>query len=512
MLSERDLCRASPAFLARKAEGPRWVPARHHAVLSEVLVDVAYRRLDRVTVAMPPQNGKSTILAKAFPAWWLGRFEGEVIYATYQGDLAASWGRKARDLLEEVGPSLFGVTVAQDSRNSAWWTVRDVRTGRARGSMKCAGIEGSLTGKGADLFLLDDPYKGPKQANSRAYRAEVEEFYAAVAHTRLSERGAVVICHTRWNEDDLIGRKQREAAAGIEAWHEVRFPAIAEAEWRSPREWRRPGEPLWPAKYPLAYLQRVERITPSYLWLGLFQQRPSNAKGAVFRRQDFRYVDVAVEAGRLHLVLDNGADGRLNRRFALEECRLFATVDLAFSESQEADYTVAAVWAWTPDADLCLLDVERERLDPTLALPTITALFGRWPLAECGVEDVQFQRIVLRQGIRLGLPMRPLKAHADKFTRSIPAQIMARGHRLFWRRHAPWLGAWEEELLAFVRGKESAHDDQVDVLAYAALRMQAEGPRIYDLGRDAYQHEDGAAADKAALASLLERLGLREED
>jgi hypothetical protein len=155
-----------PAALAHLASNRKWHPARHLRVLDRKLLDVARGRCPRLMVMMPPRHGKSTLTSETFPAWFLGRFPHKrVILTSYEADFAASWGRKARDLLDEWGPSVFGVRVRATSSAANRWDL----DGHA-GGMQTAGMGGAITGKGADLLVIDDPVKNDEEARSPTVR------------------------------------------------------------------------------------------------------------------------------------------------------------------------------------------------------------------------------------------------------------------------------------------------------------------------------------------------------
>ena len=191
----------SPAHFATLASLGRWRIADHLGLLNRKLLDVAEGRINRLLITMPPRHGKSEFASKYFPAWFLGRYpEKRVILASYEADFASQWGRKVRDLLEHHGSRLFGVMVRHDSKAADRWELAD-----HGGGMQTAGVGGAITGKGADLLIIDDPVKNAEQANSDVYREKTWEWYTSTAYTRLEPGGAVILIQTRWHEDDQIG-------------------------------------------------------------------------------------------------------------------------------------------------------------------------------------------------------------------------------------------------------------------------------------------------------------------
>lgn len=400
---------------------------------------------------MPPRNGKSTLCSEYFPAWFIATHPDlSVIFTSYEADYAAGWGRKARDILEARGEELFGITVRDDSNAAKRWHI----TGHL-GGMQTAGVGGPLTGKGADVLIIDDPVKNDKEANSAVYRAHAWEWYKSTAYTRLEPGGAVLLVMTHWHEDDLAGKILTEMEEGGEQWVVLSLPAMAEEEDPIGRE---PGEPLWPARFPTPVLENIKRTVGPYWWGALYQQHPSRPQGTVFQYTNFRYFRQDDE----HYLL-----GRPEgvKRWRKDQCYIFQTVDAAETESEKADYTAVATWAVTPDMDLLLLDMMRVQLETPDLIPTLRQASNKWSPAYIGVEG----RPLFQMVRRAGLPVRRLRPDKDKWTRAQPASARMSEGCIYFLAGSPWLQDLEEELLAFPTG---VNDDQVDVVAYAALEMQ----------------------------------------
>lgn len=454
-LDPLTLARLSPAGLAMLASRGRWQLARWLWLLNEKLVAVARGEITRLFVGVPPRHGKSELISKYMPAWYMGTFpDRNIILGTYEATFAASWGRKARDVLEEWGPRVFGVEVAGDSRAAAHWSIKGYG-----GAMNTAGVGGPMTGKGAHLLIIDDPIKNAQEANSAVKRESTWDWYRSTAFSRLEPDGAVIILQTRWHEDDLAGRVLRQAREEGEYWEVLELPAIAEPDREDPLG-RQPGDPLWPGRFNAAQLERIRRTVGEYWWNALYQQRPAPLDGSIFKRAHIRRYRIdGAEA-----VLEDG-DGR-QRRFLLAGLRKFATVDLAASTKTTADFTVVATWALTPDGDLLLLDVVRGRFEGPDQPALVRGAFERWRQSWLAIEAVGYQLTLVQQLAREGLPVRPLKADRDKVSRALTAAARMEMGKVFFPTSAPWLGDFEAELLAF---PNAAHDDQVDTLAYAAL-------------------------------------------
>lgn len=222
------------------------------------------------------------------------------------------------------------------------------------------------------------------------------------------------------------------------------------------------GPTLWPDRFNEAQVERIKAALGSYHFSALYQGSPSPEGGGLFKRTWFRYYKKVDDFLRL--------DGRT---FLLRHCRCFGTCDLAFSVKTSADWTCICSWAVTPDCDLILLDIHRERMTGDKLVPSCRDMMAKWNLEYMGIEDVQAQTLVVQTARKNGLTVRALKANMDKITRTIPAQIRMEAGQIWFPTHHPELENLEHELLTFPQG---AKDDTVDNVAYACLEVQRFGP------------------------------------
>ena len=258
--------------------------------LIALLQQVADGQLNRLIVCCPPRLGKSLLVSKLFPAYWVSRYPTRFCaIASYSAELAYAHSREARHYYRAVGHPL-----SKDSTAVGNWLTPD------RGGCIAAGVRGPFTGKGYALGIIDDPYKGPEDANSAAQRQKLIEWFQSVWLTR-SEPGvngsagaAQVVVLTRWHQDDLIGwLLSQESGAAPQHWQVLNLPAIAEHPAQQLRfpdtcslepDWRQPGQPLCPERFPAAELEQIRIRAGSYWWNALYQQRPSPAEGLLFQR------------------------------------------------------------------------------------------------------------------------------------------------------------------------------------------------------------------------------------
>jgi predicted phage terminase large subunit-like protein len=446
----------SPASLAL-AVNPGFQIPPHIELLDRAIVETVNAG-GRLLVAMPPRHGKSEMASRYTPAWYLGRYPNRrVILSSYEADYAASWGRKARDLLEEHGSDLFGVRVREDSHAANRWDIAD-----HGGGMTTAGVGGAITGRGADLLIIDDPVKSVEEAESETYRARTFDWWRGVALTRLEPNGAVILVMTRWHQDDLAGRILQEGSAN---WSVITLPAIAD----DPGDLlgRAEGEALWPDRYDVDALARRRQEMGSRLFQAEYQQEPAPATGSIFKREWMRYWRPLASG-----VYDLGS-GRVAQN---ADCRRFTTCDLAVSTKTNADFTVLATWALTPSADLILLDMARARIEGPDIVPALRHAYELHKPDVIGIEASAFQLVIVQEARRAGLPIKALRPDRDKVSRALAAAARMEGGQVFFEDGAPYLDVLESELTAFPHGR---HDDIVDTLAYAVLEaVDSHGPRL----------------------------------
>jgi predicted phage terminase large subunit-like protein len=444
---EQDLLRQAmldPAAFAWLASRGQWRLAPHLDLLAEKLLDVAQGKLRRLLIQMPPRHGKSEFASGHFPAWYLGTFpDRRVILASYEHGFAASWGAKARDRFAEWGPHLWRLWVRRDKQAADDWQI----AGRA-GGMVCAGVGGPITGRGADLLVIDDPVKSAEEADSETYRERAWNWYRSTAYTRLEPRGTLILIMTRWHEDDLAGRVLAEAAKSGEAWEVIKLPALAE---EGDVLGRAEGDPLWPERYPAQALAAIRASIGPYWWEALYQQRPAPPEGALFKREWWRFYAL--------------------RDLPQSFDRVIQSWDMAFKETTDSDYVVGQVWA-AKGTRIYLLDQTRERMDFARTLQAVQALSHRWPTATLKlVEDKANGPAVisaLRRKVRGLVAVKPQGGKLSRAQAILPL-VEAGNVWLPDPREQPWVEAFLAEARSFPVG---AHDDQVDAMSQALQRFQ----------------------------------------
>ncbi len=249
-------------------------------MIAGALERVERGEVDRLMVTMPPRHGKSELVTKRFPAWCLGRnARRQIITASYNSDLARDFGRAVRNIVngQKYG-NIFETRLAVDSKAADRWNTN------LDGAYVAAGVGTAVTGRGADIFIIDDPLKDRAEAESELQRQKVWDWYTSTAYTRLMTGGCIIVVQTRWHEDDLAGRLIEKMDKGQgDKWHCLDLPAINNA-----------GEPLWPERYDLEALERIKAAIGPRDWSALYQQQPSPDDGDFFKRDWFNlYTELA---------------------------------------------------------------------------------------------------------------------------------------------------------------------------------------------------------------------------
>lgn len=455
----------SPAALGYLASNKRYTLASHLELLDQRLYDLAAGRIKRLMVFMPPRHGKSELCSKYYPAWYVGRYKGRVILTSYEASFAASWGRLARNVLTEWGPSVFGVKVSQGSSAADHWEL-DGAEGQ-RGVMYTAGVGGAITGKGASLLIVDDPVKNMEEAQSLTMRDKAWQWYTSTAYTRLEPDGRVLIIQTRWHEDDLSGRilAHAKSEGDTEPWHVLSLPAIAETDESHAIAGdvpftRSEGEALWPERFSPQRLAAIRTDVGGSVWSALYQQHPTPDGGLIWRREWFkRYSPLG---GMPQFV------------------RVVQAIDTAFKTGVANDYSVIATWGCTENA-FYLIDLWRERVEYPDLKRAIADQAAKHKPAAIYVEDAASgQSIIQELNRETRLPILALRPMGSKEARAAAVTPLAEAGKVYVPDGAPWLSDFIDEHVAFPRG---AHDDMCDTTSMAlenvAPRGFKQGPRLF---------------------------------
>ncbi len=417
-------------------------PARHHRLLLEELESVASGVTDRLMVLMPPGSAKSTYTSIVFPAWWFTRHpSSSVITASHTAELAGHFGRQVRGLIDEHGRGLGARLVAND-RSARRWRLS---TG---GQYYAAGLRGSITGRRANLIIIDDPIKSRAEADSAGARDIAWTWYKFDLLTRLVPGGRIILVMTRWHEDDLGGRL---LAQNMSEWRILRLPALAEPN--DPLE-RPPGAPLWPEWEDLSNLIRKRETIGERAWSALFQQSPRPREGSLFKADRLITLDVEPDHKPAHLV------------------RAWDLAATSKSDDNDPDWTVGLKLYRDDSGRFVILDIVRERNSPweiEKAVLDTARRDGPEVLISLPQDPGSAGKFVVSRYLSLlaGYRVTASAETGSKVTRATPVAAQLEGGNLAIVR-GDWNFNFIEELRDFPQGRK---DDQIDALSRAFAQL-----------------------------------------
>lgn len=433
----------SPIGLA-KLDNPRYLIAKHLLLIDEKLRDMLCADSPKhLMVLMPPRHGKSELCSHYFPAWDLMMNPyHRIILTSYAAEFAAHWGRKVRNTLETFG-KYYNVDI--DPRSSAADRLDLLGTG---GGFVTAGVGGQITGRGADVLIIDDPVKNAQDAMSKTLRDQTWDWFRSVAYTRLEPNGIIVLVATRWHDDDLAGRLLKTSP---QDWELLRLPAIAEQDDVLGRS---VGEALWPQRYSAERLEQIRESIGEYYWNALYQQTPVDVEGALFKQS----------------WMDNKTVQTVPPREAIYRA---AYCDLAASESATSDYTAIAIMSRDDNGLLYVESVKRIRASWGVTRQTIINELLRFNPDIVGIEAAGVQRALaddlLREPALSRLRIKADVPIGDKVSRAMPLAARIQAGVVYFVE-GDYITDLIAEMLMFPRGQ---HDDQVDALA-GAYKMLSE--------------------------------------
>jgi predicted phage terminase large subunit-like protein len=441
---------------------PRYQTASIHRQIAEQLERVERGELDRLMLLVSPRHGKSELASRRFPAYYLGRHpERQFISASASSVLAEDFGRDVRNIIASPEyASIFRTKLAPDSQAKDKWNTSD------GGSYYSVGIKSAVMGRGAHVFMIDDPFGTMADARSPTERKNVFEWFSGTAYNRLEQGGAIVLINHRMHEEDLTGMLLAQQAAGGDQWHVVKLKPDMER-----------GIALWPEKYPIEALRRIQRNTTAQDWSALYLQNPTPDEGTYFLADWLRPYD------------------RIPPRDTL---KIYGASDYA-TTADGGDYTVHVVVGIDPDWRMYLLDLWRAQTTPDKWIESFCDLVGQWRPIGWAEESGQIKASVgpfldRRQRERKTYVARaqfPTRGDKSVRAQSIRGRMAMDG--LYVPTKAPWYPALRSELLSFPAGR---HDDQVDALGLIGQvldRMSAgqerpkkDGPMrgMYDMSLD----------------------------
>lgn len=439
--------RNSPGEFAQRRARGTWTRFPHLDLIEKAVLEVI-KQGGRLIVSASVRHGKSELLSRWLAAWYLCRFpDRRIILAAHSADFAAAHGRFVREVVTEHGPAVFGVNVSRSSAAANRWDMAKPNVG----GMLTLGVGGSPIGRGADLMIVDDPFKNFEDAMSPKIRQKTHEWWTGTMASRLEPGGAVVVICARWHEDDLSGFLLREDG---DHWVELRLPAICDDPESDPLG-RQLGDPLWPEKWPLEALEERHRDVSltlgEHIWLAQYQQTPKALDGGMFPEDRWVLID--------------------ELPCPVNEIRWVRGWDLAASHGT-GDFTAGVLLGLMPDGRLVIRDVVRGQWaadDVREQMKACAATDPEGTVIELPQDPGQAGKDQAQQLVRIlaGYPVlvRPVSGSKEIRASGLSAQQRARNVCLL-TDPGGWEGTFVSELRGFPRG---VHDDQVDAAATAMV-------------------------------------------
>ena len=428
-----------------KCVWPEFIEGAHHRHIAEKFNDLANKKINRLIVNMPPRHTKSEFASYLLPAWMVGRNPKlKIIQATHTGELAVRFGRKAKTLIDsEEYAKIFDTRLREDSQAAGRWETAQ------GGEYFAAGVGGAITGRGADLLIIDDPHSEQDAMSANAFD-NAYEWYTSGPRQRLQPGGQIVLVMTRWSKKDLTGvLLDNQKKVKGDTWEVVEFPAVLGDGDNK--------KPVWPQYWKIEELESVKATLPVGKWNAQWMQKPTSEEGALIKREWWKKWD----------------------KDYLPECHyLIQSYDTAFLKKETADYSAITTWGvFYPNADskpnLILLDSVKDRFEfPELRRKALEQ-YKYWNPDMVIIEQKASGTPLTHELRQMDIPVMtftPSRGN-DKHVRvNSCAPLFEAG--LIWAPNMKFAEEVVEECASFPYGD---HDDLVDSMTQAVMRFRQGG-------------------------------------
>ncbi len=428
-----------------KAVWPEFIEGAHHRVIAQKFNDLANKKINRLIINMPPRHTKSEFASYLLPAWMVGRNPKlKIIQATHTGELAVRFGRKAKTLIDsEEYSKIFDTTLREDSQAAGRWETAQ------GGEYFAAGVGGAITGRGADLLIIDDPHSEQDAMSLNAFE-NAYEWYTSGPRQRLQPGGQIVLVMTRWSKKDLTGiLLDNQKKVKGDQWEVVEFPAIMDHGDKK--------KPVWPQYWKLEELESVKATLPVGKWNAQWMQRPTSEEGALIKRewwQKWEHEDLP------------------------DVTYVIQSYDTAFLKKETADYSAISTWGiFYPEEggkpNIILLDSLKDRFEfPELRREALEQ-YRYWKPDMVIVEQKASGTPLTHELRQMDIPVMtftPSRGN-DKHVRvNSCAPLFEAG--LIWAPDEQFAEEMIEECASFPYGD---HDDLVDSMTMAIMRFRQGG-------------------------------------
>ncbi len=427
---------------------PTFIDGAHHMLMAKKFQEIVDGKCKRLIINMPPRHTKSEFASYMLPAWFLGKFPNKkIIQCSNTAELAVGFGRKVRNLVDsDVYKKIFpNVNLRADSKAAGRWSTS------GNGEYFAIGVGGTVTGKGADLLIIDDPHSEQEAAiastNPEVYD-KVYEWYSSGPRQRLQPGGAIVIVMTRWAKRDLTGRILRAADEREgDKWEVINLPAILPSE-----------RPLWPEFWSYEELVALRNELPVSKWSAQYQQEPTSEQGAIVKREWWNIWEPE-QPPRCEFVIQSW--------------------DTAFTKNERSDYSAVTTWGVfykdenPDDPHVILLDAVKRRMEFPELKETALQYYKEWEPDAFIVEAKAAGAPLVYELRQMGIPVSeftPVRGN-DKIVRlNSVSDLFASGK--VWAPPTRWAEEVIEEMAAF---PNSEHDDLVDSSTQALIRFRKGG-------------------------------------
>ena len=420
-----------------------FIQGKHHVKYAEKLEKVANGTLKRLIVNMPPRHTKSEFASYLFPAWFIGKNpKAKLMQTTHNAELAFRFGRKMKNLIDspEYRKNFPDVKLAFDSKAAGRWETNQ------GGEYFAAGVGGAITGRGADLLIIDDPHS-EQDALSESALDNAYEWYTSGPRQRLQPGGSIVIVMTRWSTKDLTERLLRNQSEPMaDQWDLIEFPAILPS-----------GKPLWPGYWQKQVLMQTKASLSEAKWQSQYQQNPTSEEGALIKLEWWQRWEKEDIPDLIHII---------------------QSYDTAYSKKESADYSAITTWGVFKPVEneppaMILLDAQKGRWDFPELKRVAYKQYKYWE-PETTIIEAKASGMPLTHELRqIGIPVinfTPSKGN-DKHTRVNACSTLFESGKI-WAPKERWAEEVIEECAAFPYGD---HDDYVDTVTQALMRFRQGG-------------------------------------
>ncbi|WP_101908867.1 phage terminase large subunit [Marasmitruncus massiliensis] len=441
-ISRRESWEKYSAYVEYVHEG-RWIPARAVVFLCDQVQDFVERPTEApyeiLIISVPPQHGKSMTVTETLPSWYLGKNPYKrIIEISYNETFAQLFGRRNKNKIEQFGLPVFGVELAKSPNNNTEFEIDN-----NVGGMISRGVMSGVTGRPADLMLLDDPIKNRQEADSETYRRRLADEWENSFKTRLSAGAKVILIQTRWHQDDLAGhiiRNEKNAKV-------INLPCIAE---ENDPLGRKPGQALMPEigkddKWAQTFSETYKTQSGSRAWNALYQGRPTSAEGNILKREWWQYYDVLP---------------KMNQKVI--------SVDATFKDAKDNDFVAIQVWG-KRGPNCYLIYAYKGHLNFPATCKKILEVRNLHPDVWVTLIEDKANGSAIIQILRNQIPgIVPVNPSGGKVARANAVSGHIEGHYVYLPKNEPFTGDFVEECADF---PNSLHDDQVDCMTQALNRL-----------------------------------------